>query len=304
MTQRSWRTVLLSAGILALALPLTAALSACGSGTTVAITNTPTPTITPTPVPSCATILPGAGATSAPAGFEALHYPTGAVMKPLASSAGGAGQFTVQQTDVCFTGMPSDVNGPFSGRTSVFANLLGAGWGLSTTFPTDGQTQAACASGNSCLRDSGEHYVALESIQSPLTGFVTYHLRLATPPAAPTCNATYYGPSVAYTYAFGNWAVPPLTKESDFALGGGHAGGYDYGLCSAGTPASILAFMQASVTAHGDTPHQVTAASFCVSYSQGSGASTVYGDYTFRVSTGNEWSVSRSAPIYPAPHCA
>jgi hypothetical protein len=297
MTQRSWRTLLLAGGILA----LTAALSACGTGTTVAITNTPTPTLTATPVPSCATILAGAGATSAPAGFDALKYPAGAVMKPLASSFGGAGQFSVQQTDACYPGTPDAVNGPFSGHSSVFANLLGAGWGQANTFPGDGQTQAACAAGNFCLRDSGEHYVALESIQTPLAGFVTYHLRLATPPAAPTCNATYYGPSVAYSYTFNNWAVPPLTKENDFVFGGGHAGGYNYGLCSAGTPATILAFMQAAVTAHGDTPHQVTATSFCVSFSPGAGA---YGEYVFKVGSGNEWEIDRTAPASGPPICS
>jgi hypothetical protein len=297
MTHRSWRTRLLACGILA----LTSALAGCGSGTTVLITSTPTPTITPTPVPSCATILPGAGATSAPAGFDTLHFPTGAVMKPLASSAGGTGQFTVQQTDVCYSGTADAVNGPFSAHTSVFAMLLATGWGQGNTFPSDGQSQAACAAGNYCLHNGTEYYVALESIQSPLTGYVTYHLKLATPPAAPTCNPTYYGPSVAYSYTFGDWAVPPLTKVSSFALGGGHAGGYDYGVCSAGTPASILAFMQAAVTAHGDTPHQVTATSFCTSYSPGAGA---YGEYVFRVGTGNEWVISRTSPASSTPICS
>jgi hypothetical protein len=297
MSGRFWRTLLLAGGIVALA----AALSGCGTGTTVLITSTPTPTITPTPTPSCATLLPGGGATSAPAGFSGLIYPASAVMKPLTSSFGGAGQFTVQQTDVCYPGTPDAVNGPFSGHTSVFANLLGAGWGTgSNTFPGDGQNQAACTPGNFCLHNGTESYVALESIQSPIGGFVTYHLRLATPPAAPTCNPSYYGPSVAYTYTFNNWAVPPLTKENDFALGGGHAGGYNYGMCSAGTPASILAFMLAAVTAHGDTPHQVTATSFCTSYSPGASA---YGEYVVRVGSGNEWEIDRTSPAGTSPIC-
>jgi hypothetical protein len=295
MTHRSWRTLFLAGGILA----LTVVLSGCGTGTTVLITSTPSPTITPTPVPSCATILPGAGATSAPAGFTGLTFPTGAVMKPLTSSAGGTGQFNVQQTDLCYSGTPDAVNGPFSGHTSVFANLLGAGWGQGNTFPSDGQTQAACAAGNFCLHNGTEYYVALESILSPLAGFVTYHLKLATPPAAPTCNATYYGPSVPYIYTFDNWAMPPLTKESDFALGGGHAGGYDYGLCSAGTPASILAFVQAAAIAHGDTPHQVTSTSFCVSYTQGG----YYGENVVQVGSGNEWAIHHTAPAGSAPIC-
>jgi hypothetical protein len=223
-------------------------------------------------------------------------------MKPLTSSYGGTGQFTVQQTGACYTGTADEVNGPFSGHSSVFAYLFGSGWGVSTTFPSDGQTQQPCAAGASCFRSgaAAEYYLSFENLTSPVTGFETYHLRLATPPLAPTCNPTYYGSSVSYMYTFQGYAVPPLTKESDFAAGGGHMGGYTYGLCSAGTPASILAFMQGAVTAAGSTPMSVNATTFHICVSAGSG---YYRTYTFAVGSGNEWTIDRSSPVFTTPTC-
>lgn len=301
MARSPWRA--LNIGIVSL-VGLTI-VSACSLGSSAAVVSTPTPTATATatPAPSCATILPGSAAASAPAGFAGLHFPSGAVMKPLQSSFGATGQFTVQQTDVCYAGTPDQVNGPFSAHTSVYAMLFGAGWGTSTTYPLDGQFQKPCYTGARCFRSGAapyvEYYLSFENLQTPLTGFVMYHLQMATPPPAPSCDPTYYGPSVPYSYTFYGWAMPPLTKVSSFALGGGHAGGYDYGVCSAGTPASILAFMKASVIAAGSTPHNVTATSFCIGYSQGG----FYGENSVTVGTGNEWAIHHTSPASPTPMC-
>lgn len=297
MARSSWQALIRGMGCVA----SLALLVGCGASGTVVATSTPTPSATPTP--SCATLLPGASAASAPAGFAGLQFPTGAVMTSPHASYGGTGQFTVQETDVCYAGMPDQVNGPFSGHSSVYAYLFGSGWGTSTTYPLDGQMQKPCITGARCFRSGAppyvEYYLSFENLQSPITGYVTYHLRLATPPPAPSCNPTYYGPSVPYSYTFGSWALPPLTKVSSFALGGGHAGGYDYGVCSAGTPASILAFMEASVTAAGDTPHNVTATGFCVSYTQ----SGYYGENSVSVGSGNEWAIHHTSPAATSPIC-
>jgi hypothetical protein len=297
MARSPWRA--LNTGIVSL-IGL-ALITACGTTGSVAVVGTPTPTATPTP--SCATLLPGASAASAPAGFVGLRFPTGAVMTSPHASYGGTGQFTVQETDVCYAGTLDEVNGPFLGHSSVFAYLLGSGWGTSTTFPLNGQTQTPCSTGARCFRSGAspyvEYYLSFENLQSPITGYVTYHLRMATPPPYPTCNPTYYGPSVPYSYTFGSWALPPLSKVSSFALGGGHMGGYDYGVCSAGTPASILAFMEASVTAAGETPHNVTATGFCVSYMQ----SGFYGEDSVSVGSGNEWAIDHTVPASTSPIC-
>jgi hypothetical protein len=256
-----------------------------------------------TPVPSCATLLRGGGVASAPAAFGGLTFPAGAVMTPLQSSFGGTGEFAIQETDVCYAGTADEVNGPFSSRTSVFANLLGAAWGPNSTYPYDGQSQSTCRGGDSCFKSGAvdEYYLSFEDLHSPLTGFFTYHLRLATPPTPPTCNASFYPASAPYVYAWGGFATPPLTKESDSALGGGHAGGYTYGLCSAGTPASILSFMQAAVRATGAPVQAVTASSFntCVAASGG-----FYRSISFNAGGGNEWGMNVSSPIFTTATCS
>lgn len=263
-----------------------------------------TPTATATPAPSCATILPGATAPMLPGYLIfGLIYPTGAVATPLRASYGGTGQFIVQETEVCYQGTIAQVNGPLSGHSSVYANLLGTGWGFNPTYPYDGQTQKACSSGATCFKSpfpsNPEHYLSFEKLQSPLTGFVTYHLRLAAPPPLPTCNPAYYPSSSPYIYTFGGFAVPPLTKENDNRGGGGFAGGYAYGLCTAGTPASILAFMQAAVMAAGRPVTHVTATGFstCVPFTPGGSPTPYYNDITVGVGTGNEWTMTIYIPI-------
>ena len=278
---------------------LVLALLGCG-GTTTIVQSAPTATRTPTPAPSCATVLPGAAAAAAPAGFTGLQFPTGAVMTALHSSYGGTGQFTIQETNVCYAGTPSQVNGPFSGHSSVFAYLFGSGWGTSTTYPLDGQTEKPCTAGANCFHSGDEHYLSFENLTSPLAGFVTYHLRLGAPPPAPSCDPTYFGPSVPYSYSFGAYALPPLTKVSPAAGGEGFPGGTGTGFCSAGTPASILAFMQAAAVAVGDTPHQATSTSFCVSVPAGG----FYGQDLFTVGTTNEWDIREYHPISSTPVCA
>ncbi|HEY7833606.1 MAG TPA: hypothetical protein VIG30_08565 [Ktedonobacterales bacterium] len=270
---------------------------ACGSSTTIVQSG---PTATRTPAPSCATLLPGASAAAAPAGFTGLQFPTGAVMTAPHSSYGATGQFAIQQTDVCYAGTPDQVNGPFSGHSSVFAYLFGSGWGTSTTYPLDGQTQKPCTTGANCFHSGDEHYLSFENLTSPLTGFVTYHLRLGAPPPAPTCDPTFFGPSVSYSDTFGAYALPPLTKVSPAAGGEGFPGGTGTGFCSAGTSATILAFMQASAIAAGDTPRQITATSFCVSVSSGG----FYGQTVFVISSGNQWDINEYHPIASTPQCS
>jgi hypothetical protein len=262
-----------------------------------------TPTGTSTPAPSCATLLPGATAAPSPIpGFFGLIFPTGAVATALHASYGGAGQFTIQETDVCYQGTTQQVAGPFSCHCSVYANLLGTGWGFNSTYPYDGQTRKACFSGATCFTSpfpaNPEHYLSFENLHSPLTGYVTYHLRLATPPPAPTCDPTNYPSSEPYTYNFGGFAVPPLTKKSN-ALGGGFAGGYTYSLCSAGTPATILAFMRNAVTAAGRPITQSTATSIstCVPFAPGGTPTPYFNDIVIAVATGNEWTMTIYVPV-------
>jgi hypothetical protein len=128
---------------------------------------------------------------------------------------------------------------------------------------------------------------------------VTYHVRLATPPSAANCNTAYYPSSATYVYTVGGCAVPPLTKESNTAAGGGIAGGYAYGLCNAGTPTSILAFMQATVMAAGRPNANATATSFrtCLPFTPGGTPTPYCNDITVQVGTGNEWTTTIRIPV-------
>lgn len=254
----------------------------------------------------CAQILPSAAAASAPGGFGGLTFPAGAVMTPPLASFGATGQFTLRDTDVCYQGTVAQVNGGAS--TSVFAQLLGAAWGHNPTYPYGGDVQATCVSGGTCFKASPtanpEHYLSFEGLGAwgSGTGYVVYHLRLATPPAAPSCDPHWFNSSVPYIYG----EVPPLTKSSSAATFGGAGGGHHPGplMCSAGTQASILTFLQAH---SGGTPRHVTANSFDICLPAGGGF--YYAD-TYLVGGGgypngyaNEWYVDMSIPVFTAPTC-
>jgi hypothetical protein len=264
-------------------------------------------TVSGLPAVTCATLPTDPSAAPASiGGFPGLTFPSGAVVTPLYASYGGTGQFAIQETDVCYQGTIQQVGG---GPSSVYRTLQNAGWGGNLTFPYDGQTQQACASGATCFKSpfatNPEHYLSFENFQGPLTGLVTYHLRLGAPPPPPTCNPTYYPSSAPYVYRWAGFAVPPLTKESPTALGGGHAGGYTYGLCSAGTPASILTFMQGAVQAAGFSVMSATASGFhtCVPFSFNGAPTGNYQEIDITVGAGNEWGMNVTAPLFTTSTC-
>jgi hypothetical protein len=232
-------------------------MMACG-GSTVA-TNTATagpPTPTATPVPSCATLLPGATAAASIAGFSDVHFPTGAVDTAPHHSAGATGQFQIIETDVCYSGTLDDLTGPFSGHHSVVAYLYGAGWGNASLFPYHGDFRTNCPT--PCYQyGNDQRYLALEHITDHGGHLITYHLRLAAPPAAPHCSSSSYPAGTPYAVfedpnasSLYHFQLPPLSQFSNYK-GGGHAGGTDLPLCSAGTHATMLAFMKNAVTSAG-----------------------------------------------------
>ncbi len=94
---------------------------------------------TSVPAASCATALQGATPATAIPGFTNVTFPAGAVMTTVKSSLGGPSQFTVLETDVCYSGAADDLTGPVSDHHSVIANLLGAGWGVLAVLPLPGR---------------------------------------------------------------------------------------------------------------------------------------------------------------------
>jgi hypothetical protein len=205
---------------------------------------------TATPVPSCATLVPGSSAATTITGFSDVPFPTGAVNKGPTNSYGGAGQFTISEYDVCFTGTTDQVVGPFSAHNSVSANLLGEGWGTATTFPYTGALQQSCTS--HCYQTENTKWVAFENITDHGGGLITYHMRLAAPPAAPTCNSNFASSPIQGYQLKGQFDVPlpPLTRVVPDDAAGGLRG---EDLCSAGTAASVTAFLNAALPADGWT---------------------------------------------------
>jgi hypothetical protein len=200
------------------------------------------------PAASCATTLQGAAPAAAIPGFTDVIFPAGAVMTTVKSSPGGPSQFTMLETDVCYSGVADDLTGSVSRRHSVTANLLGAGWGVSQSFPYQGALLQPCSS--QCYQTGNTRYLALEQITDRGDGVFTYHLRLATPPPAPTCNANFANsPLQGVQTSVEDVSLPPIT----YAVPDNAAGLRGYDLCSSGTAASIIAFLTNALPSTGWT---------------------------------------------------
>lgn len=271
---------------------------------------TPPPTATAAPT-GCAALEPGSAAATSIPGFTSFAlFPTGSVMTPLSTSYGGTGQFTIETTNICFQGTTTQVNGPFSGHSSVFAYLLGAGLNFNSTFPYDGATAArACRGGASCFNTNGlsnpEHYISFENLASPQSGYVTYHLRVAAPPAAPACApaSDYANQAILHTWEITTslrYDMPPLTKGSTANQGGGYAGGNGSIFCSAGSAGTILNFMENVAKSHGETLMDTSSTSFKVCIEQ---APEAYFAVTVTANSGNVWTMNQTIPAYGTPTC-
>jgi hypothetical protein len=182
---------------------------------------------------SCATALNGTTPAGTIAGFDGVTFPTGAVMTSAKSSFSGPSQFTVLETDVCF-----------SGPRSAIPTL--SGWSDSPSFPYQGALLQSCT--GQCYQMENSRYVALEQIADHGNSIVTYHLRLAAPPPPPTCNANFSNsPLQGVQTSVDGVALPPVTYVvPDNAP---NLRGYD--LCSSGSAASITAFLTSALPATG-----------------------------------------------------
>ncbi len=199
-----------------------------------------------TPAASCASALHGAAPAAAVSGFSDVTFPAGAVMTPIASSLGGASQFTLLEADVCYSGTAADLTGRASGQHSVAANLLGAGWSASSSFPYHGDLSQPCS--DQCYQIDHTRYLGLERITDHGAGVFTYHLRLAAPPPAPTCNANFANsPIHGVQTSLEGVPLPPIT----FVVPDNAANLRGYDLCSSGTVASVTVFLNSALPATG-----------------------------------------------------
>jgi hypothetical protein len=178
---------------------------------------------------SCATTLSGATAAGAIPGFAGVTFPPGAVMTAAKLSFGGPSQFTVLETDVCY-----------SGSRSAIPTLTG--WSASPSFPYQGALLRSCA--GQCYQVENSRYVALEQITDHGASIFTYHLRLAAPPPPPTCNANFSNsPLKGIQTSVDGVSLPPITYVVPDNAPNLH--GYD--LCSSGGAASITVFLTSAL---------------------------------------------------------
>ena len=293
---RSLRSSLHAAITFALAASLLL-LAACNSsaGSTgskhpASATNTPVPPTATTTPTSCAQ-LPGlSGATAL--NLFGLTYPPGAVAAAPHNSAGGTGQFTISVYDSCAPN--TDANLTFAtgkGPTPFSKVLLFSGWAPSKTFPADGQFQSSCAS-QCFVGPDGTQYMSLASITPVVNGLVTFQLIVATPPPAPTCDPSHFGNTNYVTSIQGpnNTTIylPPLTRVST-DMGGGYAGGVITSYCSAGSGASVNAFLQATLPNGGWTSNGPS------SWKTSNGQLTWTMDIT--VNTPVMWTINQHVPM-------
>jgi hypothetical protein len=219
------------------------------------VTASPTASAT-TAAATCASALPGAGTASAGTHFTDLPLPQGSMsVAPTQMGGGGAGQFTLYDLELCTP------NSSPSAITAFFANLTAAQWQRSATFPADGAYQSACGTAD-CWDKGMLRYVRLSLPITDLgNGTERYHLTLAVPPAVPNCSASgdtfsagyvsqLPNPGYTSTQVYANIPLPPLSRTVVNHAAGGQEG---YTICSAGTVASITAFMNAHLASLGWT---------------------------------------------------
>jgi hypothetical protein len=197
---------------------------------------------TPGASASCATALPGAVPAKDIPGFVGVPLPEGAVMTTAKSSFGGPSQFSILESDVCYRSLSSPTT-----------NLSNTSWSYWHSFPYDGvlfqargQLLPTCAS--LCFQVGDSRYLSLERITDHGNDVFTYHVRLATPPPAPTCNANFSNsPLKGVQTAVEDVSLPPIT----YAVPDNAPNLRGYDLCSSGTVASISAYLTSALQGTG-----------------------------------------------------
>ncbi|HEV7127909.1 MAG TPA: hypothetical protein VGN32_10760 [Ktedonobacterales bacterium] len=260
MTHSSWRSSWHSSLRGAVAISVLLLVIGCGATTTLVQQATPKPTIAPTATPQPTTCAQVQGLGGAQALNQAnMAFPAGTVAAAPSTAFGGAGQYTVSTYSACTPNNTADLTVATGKGPESFTKLvLFYGWAPWTMFPTGGDAQLTCA--GTCFAFNADDvtkgifsgppkFLAVENVTAIANGLVTWKLVLATPPAAPNCTSSnfnnteyqlYYDPTAGIQF-------PPLTKQvgdSAPALVGSDQ-------CSAGSAATVKAFMDNQFSTHG-----------------------------------------------------
>lgn len=299
------------------------------TGGTPTATTATSPTATSAPT-TCAQVAGFASATTATAltGFN-YALPSNSVATTPQTSAGGAGQYTLTDMNVCAPNTTTELRIGATPRPLATA-LEFYGWGMMSTFPTGGDVQQGCPSGDTCYGyqvqtknndpyfQIPERFLAFGNVQDHGNGLITFHLKLAAPPATPSCGSDpnydsldqaifgahpiyqlYLGaPPHSATDGFSGVQVPPMTRfYSDSATG--HTG---YQLCSAGNATSVNAFMYHQLTTNGWTgcsgQPTPTATGGCFAYTFTAACGTQTTQITIGATNAANWSFVYGKPCF------
>jgi hypothetical protein len=211
-----------------------------GGSTSTGGGGTPLPT---SPPATCATLLPGAIPNGTPAmtPFGDAPLPTHSFVASVTTHLnGGANLWSVYLDQACTDGTSA------SAVRSFFASQYPAsGWPQVNKLPFDGGYFISCGDAYCWGKSTPQRFVGLENVTDH-GGATTYQLRLFLPPAVPSCGSAFASPTPpgyqpflgVFTYYV---ALPPLALLLPDDASGGQKGEE---ICSAGTVASIITFMQ------------------------------------------------------------
>jgi hypothetical protein len=243
-------------------------------------THTALPTLTPTPQSPCVQLVNGATPFHSVSSVPGLQAPSGTYISPAATSGGGAGQYTVTSYTLCFLGKEADIDGGLLISTatpqSTVGYLVHNGWTPNNLFPdpTNFAYLDACSNSHVCVNSSGSGapfaFVGFDQYASHSGGYTTVQLHVATI-ATPTCanDPQYYSGTPKYTLYNSaipsnpvyHFLMPPATRVSTY-LGGGTLGSTYAYFCSAGSQATIVAFLEQAMQNVGYAISNVTASGF------------------------------------------
>jgi hypothetical protein len=223
-------------------------------------------------------------------GVAGLQLPSGTYMSSATTAGGGAGQYTIASYTLCFLGAESAIDGGIlkkgSPPSSTLGQLVQGSWTANNLFPdpTNFSYLDSCSSGHTCANDAGSPnpftFLGVDQFAAHAGGYTTFRLQVGTI-AAPTClnDPNYYSGTPSYTlYEDGNnitstnptyhFLMPPGTRVSTFKGGGTPGSTFAY-FCSAGTQATVVAFLKNAMQNDGYAITNATASGFSGAYGSG-----------------------------------
>jgi len=179
-----------------------------------------------------------------------VPFPSGSQANQLVDTVNSTGLYEVVEFGVC---------SPSTSVTAVHSYFAGQfpsmGWQQSGTYPYDGGYLASCGDPYCWKVGAQPEFSSLEKVTDAGNGFVTYNMRLAFPPTLPDCSNIVPDGSPTRWFFWEQQPtvpLPPLTAEG---LGDGYGTGgktvYSQAECSAGTAASVNAFLSSEMSKHG-----------------------------------------------------